>query len=382
MRVKAIGTITENLGDGKSVKADWQPLKPPRDWFFYTYRVTVVEADRHDELARQLILFAFAGSKQNYEYWLKEVPSVAGQYGAGAKTLAGEAASEIEQLEPEVEAIPLYTTKQIIEEGCFLEEDRLRDILARLETKKNLVLQGPPGTGKTWLARRLAYALVGTRDRAVTRDRVRMVQFHPSLAYEDFVRGMRPSATDGKLNLVDGIFLEIANAARLDDRPYVLVIEEINRGNPAQIFGELLTLLEDSKRNSEAAMELAYRRAPDERIYVPGNLYVIGTMNIADRSLALVDLALRRRFAFEYLAPQLNRAWKAWCTDRFGMSAEDVSMIEERINALNDEISTGPLVGSAIPDRPQLRDSTDRRIDRRCSEMVPGRGPHGNCPAP
>jgi 5-methylcytosine-specific restriction protein B len=172
-----------------------------------------------------------------------------------------------------------------------------------------------------------------------------MVQFHPSLAYEDFVRGMRPSGTDGKLNLVDGIFLEIANSAKLEpDRRFVLVIEEINRGNPAQIFGELLTLLEDSKRNRDDAIELAYRR-PDERIYVPRNLYLIGTMNVADRSLALVDLALRRRFAFENLVPQLNGAWNTWCTDRFGMSAADVSIIEQRIKALNNEIEQDRSLG-------------------------------------
>jgi 5-methylcytosine-specific restriction enzyme B len=252
-------------------------------------------------------------------------------------------------LETEVEAAaPSYTTKQIIEEGCFLEEERLDRILSRLQEEKNLVLQGPPGTGKTWLAKRLAYALIGTKDPKVTRHRLSMVQFHPSLAYEDFVRGLRPSAkTDGKLDLVDGIFLEVVEAAKTEpDRRYVLVIEEINRGNPAQIFGEALTLIEDSKRGPDDAIELAYRKARGERVYVPRNLFIIGTMNIADRSLALVELALRRRFAFENLAPQLNGAWKAYCIARFDMSAKDISMIEQRVNALNDEIqhdrSLGP----------------------------------------
>ena len=157
---------------------------------------------------------------------------------------------------------------------------------------------------------------------------------------------MRPSVADGKLSLVDGIFLEIVNKAKLEpDRRFVLVIEEINRGNPAQIFGELVTLLEDTKRSRDDAIELAYRRAPDERIYVPHNLYLIGTMNIADRSLALVDLALRRRFAFENLVPQLNSAWRAWCIDRVGLTAEDVSTIEQRMSALNNEIEDDRSLG-------------------------------------
>ena len=115
--------------------------------------------------------------------------------------------------------------------------------------------------------------------------------------------------------------------------------------DPAQIFGEILTLLEDSKRSRDEAIELAYRREPSERVYVPRNLYVIGTMNIADRSLALVDLALRRRFAFVNLEPQLNALWRAWCTDRCNLSAEVVSMIEQRMNALNGEIDQDRSLG-------------------------------------
>ena len=159
MRIKAIGTIKENPGDGKSVKVQWEAVEPPRDWFFYTYRVTVVEADRSDELARLLILFTFADVKQNYQYWLKEIPSVAEHYGADAKVPPSEDTSETEELETEVEAAaPSYTIKQILEEGCFLEEDRLREILARLETKKIWFSKGLPvparhGSPSGWLMR-------------------------------------------------------------------------------------------------------------------------------------------------------------------------------------------------------------------------------------
>lgn len=347
MRIKAIGTITGNAGDGKTVSVDWEVLDPPRDWFFYTYRVTLVEADRDDELARRLITFTFAGGKQDYDFWINEVPYFAKKYGAVARPAADEDLPDLDELETEEEAAaPTYTVENIAEDGCFLSMEQISAILARIESKKNLVLQGPPGTGKTWLAKRLAYAIIGSRDPKVTRDRLRVMQFHPSLSYEDFVRGWRPSAA-GKLDLVDGLFLEIVEAAKAEpDRPFVLVIEEINRGNPAQIFGEVLTLLEDTKRSREEAMELAYRRDPGERIYVPRNLYVIGTMNVADRSLALVDLALRRRFAFVTLEPQLNEHWRAWCSERCGMAAEIISLIEERMNELNQEIrgdrSLGP----------------------------------------
>jgi 5-methylcytosine-specific restriction protein B len=243
----------------------------------------------------------------------------------------------------EVEEEPSYTAEDIIADGCFLTREELDGILARWEKKKNLILQGPPGTGKTWLAKRLGSALVGSNDRETTRSRLRVVQFHPSLAYEDFVRGWRPSANG--LALVDGILMQAIEAAASEpDRPFVLVIEEINRGNPAQIFGEMLTLLEDTKRRPSEAMELAYRKVAGERVHVPDNLYVIGTMNVADRSLAIVDLALRRRFAFFDLEPRLGTAWRAWCVQR-GLDDAMLTEIETRIGVLNAEIASSISLG-------------------------------------
>ena len=130
--------------------------------------------------------------------------------------------------EAEVTAAPIepYSVDDIVGDGCFLAREKLERILERLRTKKNMILQGPPGTGKTWLARRLAFALIGQRD-----DRkVRAVQFHPNLSYEDFVRGWRPSG-DGRLELVDGPFVEMIRAAAEDPTSrHAVVIEEINRG--------------------------------------------------------------------------------------------------------------------------------------------------------
>lgn len=236
----------------------------------------------------------------------------------------------------------VYTVENIIKEGCFLEKSEIEDLLVRLKVKKNLILQGPPGTGKTWLAKRLAFALIGQRDHG----RLRAVQFHPNLSYEDFVRGWRP-AGDGKLSLVDGPFMEAVEAAAKSSYPYVVVIEEINRGNPAQIFGEMLTLLEADKRSPHDGLELCYRRAdtPDERVHIPENLYVIGTMNIADRSLALVDLAFRRRFAFVDLEPRLSNAWRGWLINHCQVAADVVHEIEQRIGQLNTEITEDASLG-------------------------------------
>ena len=175
--------------------------------------------------------------------------------------------------------------------------------------------------------------------------RVKAVQFHPNLSYEDFVRGYRPSE-GGKLELSDGPFLEMINNALADpDSFHVLVIEEINRGNPAQIFGEMLTLLEESKRAQDEAIELCYRRNANERIYIPDNLFVIGTMNIADRSLALVDFALRRRFAFIELKPELEDSWKEWVHKNRGISSQFLSVIQGRIKRLNQQIADDRSLG-------------------------------------
>ncbi|MER0234488.1 AAA family ATPase [Enterobacter hormaechei] len=234
-----------------------------------------------------------------------------------------------------------YTISNLIDEGCFLEEEKIQFILQRLQAKKNLILQGPPGTGKTWLARRLAYCLMGEE----TSKRISAVQFHPTLSYEDFIRGWRPN-NEGRLALVDGPFLHAIDKAVNDPTTkYVVIIEEINRGNPAQIFGETLTLMEADKRTPNEALELSYRSDMDEKTYIPENLYIIGTMNIADRSLALLDLALRRRFAFIDLKPEFNDAWKKWVNQRFNVSLETLALIESKLTALNEKLSRDAALG-------------------------------------
>ena len=243
---------------------------------------------------------------------------------------------------PPVVDLP-YSVENIVEEGCFLEQGRLESILERWRVKKNLILQGPPGTGKTWLAKKLAFALIGSRSPS----QVRPLQFHPNLSYEDFVRGWRPSGNEKRtLDLVDGPFLTAVEDAKNEPaREFVVVIEEINRGNPAQIFGEMLTLLEADKRTPDEALALSYPRHGDERVHIPDNLYVVGTMNVADRSLALVDLALRRRFAFVDLEPVFGDLWRSWVSDQCGLDGEFLADVERRMTALNQAISDDALLG-------------------------------------
>ena len=234
------------------------------------------------------------------------------------------------------------TTKYSIDniEGCFLEKKDLETILNRLKSRKNLILQGPPGTGKTWLAKKLAFALIGSKDKC----RVQHLQFHPNLSYEDFVRGWRPGG-DGKLTLRDGPLLEaIKDAKKEPESKIVLVIEEINRGNPATIFGEMLTLLEADKRKEEHALTLSYAER-DERVYIPDNLYIIGTMNVADRSLAMVDFALRRRFFFHSLEPMLGDKWRDWVSEQCGIDTKLLEEIGKRLDALNKKIAGDRLLG-------------------------------------
>jgi 5-methylcytosine-specific restriction protein B len=234
MRIKAIGTVTANRGDGLTVEVDWQELDPAKDWYFYTYRTTVARARvEDDDMARRLVAFAFHGQDQDYAHFLSN-PYWASRFAPEIDPLSAlEAEESTEDDATPVQDIPGYSVDDIVTEGGFLGRDALSALIDRLSVKKNLILQGPPGTGKTWLAKRLARALIGRRQPEP--DQLRSVQFHPSLSYEDFVRGYRPSGAG--LVLTDGIFLHVVEAARArPDLAHVLIIEEINRGNPAQVL--------------------------------------------------------------------------------------------------------------------------------------------------
>jgi 5-methylcytosine-specific restriction enzyme B len=235
------------------------------------------------------------------------------------------------------------TIENLLSDGAFLKEEYIAEILERLQSKKALILQGAPGVGKTFLARKLAYALMEEIDP----ERCEMVQFHQSYSYDDFVRGYRPLAGQpGTFGLQNGVFYEFCQRATGDlNREYVFIIDEINRGNLSQIFGELLMLIESDKRGVENSIQLVYHAKNEERFYIPSNLYLIGLMNLADRSLAMVDYALRRRFAFFTLHPQYeSEIFRQWLLDG-DMNPQLVDLIVKQMTTLNQTIKADPLLG-------------------------------------
>lgn len=252
-----------------------------------------------------------------------------------------------EAVAPADTAIPRSSSSYTIANAAddiFLDPTAIERLRSQLTRKKALVLQGPPGTGKTFIAQRLAWLLA--EEQSI--ERIEAVQFHQSYGYEDFVRGYRPTE-DGGFVLRDGPFLDFCERAREDHkRPYVLLIDEINRGNLSGIFGELLMLIEADKRSEEWAVRLAYPRGAGERFHVPENLYLIGTMNTADRSLALVDYALRRRFAFFTVEPAFGHPrFRRHLEDR-RVPASFRTRIGERLGSLNETIAGDSDLGSGF----------------------------------
>jgi 5-methylcytosine-specific restriction protein B len=214
---------------------------------------------------------------------------------------------------------------------------RLRDeILSALAHCRNVVLQGPPGTGKTWIARAAAESLASSP----VGGHCEFVQFHQSFGYDDFVQGFRPSRkTAGAFEIQDGAFLRLCRLALANpEANYVMVIDEINRGNISQVFGELLQLIDVSKRNAASALRLMHASSEDVPFYVPTNVFLIGTMNTADRSIALVDFALRRRFRFYNVDPDYGQDFLLLLTGK-GVPKARADEIAARMKALNAAIS-------------------------------------------
>ena len=318
MRIKARGTIIEASTDGESVKVDWDKGFEPRDWYFYTYQPTIWRVGTHKEMTRRLIRFTFADEVQDIDWFRANLS----RWRDGPGAQSDEAAEEVQALSEPM----------------------------------NLILYGPPGTGKTYSTMAAAVAVcdgleaddplvsetdhrIELRERyleLVDLGRIAFVTFHQNFAYEEFVEGLKPRALeDGGFTLEPkpGIFRRIAEAAKEDPEEHVLIIDEINRANISRVFGELITLIEPDKRLGKAeALKLTLPYSGDQ-FGVPSNLHVIGTMNTADRSIALIDTALRRRFRFEELAPRPSHL----APDVDGIPLQQVlTVINQRIEYLID----------------------------------------------
>lgn len=237
-----------------------------------------------------------------------------------------------ENLESNSTAKNIYTESDFLEE-VYLDEEKYYILKNLLLYKKNIILQGPPGVGKTFVAKRLAYSIIGEKNK----DRVMTIQFHQNYSYEDFMMGFRPNECGFELK--KGPFYNFCKKAEQDsNNKYFFIIDEINRGNLSKIFGELFMLMENDKRGTE--IKLLYS---DEIFSIPKNLYIIGMMNTADRSLAIIDYALRRRFAFFEFEPAFDSdGFKKYLEEK---NSDKLFKLIEMMKKLNTDIRNDESLG-------------------------------------
>lgn len=241
----------------------------------------------------------------------------------------------VDDVEEPVVDYPAYDAEDFLEE-VFMDEESYETLVGLVRNKKNVILQGAPGVGKTFAAKRLAYSMMGEKDP----NRVMMIQFHQSYSYEDFIMGFRPS--EKGFELKHGAFYNFCKQAEIDsENEYFFIIDEINRGNLSKIFGELFMLIETDKRGFE--LRLLYS---DEKFSVPGNVYIVGMMNTADRSLAMLDYALRRRFAFFEMKPGFDT--DGFREYRMGLASEKFDRLINSIENLNSAIAADDSLGEGF----------------------------------
>ena len=248
-----------------------------------------------------------------------------------------------DETEDDDSKFPVYTKADFLygkEDGkdrVFMSEDDYNTLVGLVKNKKNVILQGAPGVGKTFVAKRLAYSMMGKKNP----HRVMLVQFHQSYSYEDFIEGFRPVSSGG-FEIKKGSFYNFCKKAQYDpEHEYFFIIDEINRGNLSKIFGELFMLIENDKRGNE--LQLLYS---DEKFFVPKNVYIIGMMNTADRSLAMLDYALRRRFAFFDMKPAFDT--EGFFEYRKKLANKKFDKLITTVENLNKVISTDDSLGEGF----------------------------------
>ena len=298
-----------------AVSVDWKRTDVPR---------SAVREDLRSSLGAQQTIYSITA---NDGAWRLHQLMLTGR-DPGARPGHGEPGAASSESAGAVAESELTPSLEELADELLWDVGHLRKIEWLLRDKKQVIFQGPPGTGKTHVTQALAECLAGSPER------VRLVQFHPSYAYEDFVQGFRPTLEGGShgFKLKDGPLLEMARRAReADDETHVLVIDEINRGNLAKVFGELYFLLE----YRDVEMRLQYS---DEPFSLPENLWIIGTMNTADRSIALVDLALRRRFHFVESHPDktpVQGLLRGWLDE----NASGMEWVADVVDLANEKLS-------------------------------------------
>jgi len=228
---------------------------------------------------------------------------------------------------------PLYSKEDFFKEVYF-DSDEYNELRELIETRKNVVLQGPPGVGKTYIAKKMAYSILGKKDSG----KILNIQFHPNYSCDEFIEGFRPDDI-GIYKYRQGCFKEFCNQARNDkSNKYFLLIDEINRGDVIKIFGDTFMLLEPDKRGKENYVELP---ASKERFYIPNNLYIIGTMNIADKEQSMSDYAVRRRFSFYNIRPLFDN-------ENFKKEYQKnllVTKVVDKVKEINEELDDARKIG-------------------------------------